>query len=89
MSDASALVQQGLGEAVMVALPMLAAALLAGVVAGGLAARLGLSDPVAGAVLRGLAVLGVLVLMADDLGARARDLATEAWSGLAEVGRGP
>ena len=88
MSDAAAMVQQGLGEAVLVALPLLAAAVGAGLVAGWLGARLGLSDPVASGVLRGLAVLGVLVLMAGELAERAQALAIDAWSELAEVGRG-
>lgn len=88
MTELSALVQEGLGEAVLVALPLLAAALAAGLAAGWLGSRMGLTDPVAAGVLRGLAVLGVLVLMADEVSARARALATAAWSELPEVGRG-
>lgn len=87
MTDLAALVQEGLGVAVMAVVPLLLAGLGGSVVAGWLAARVGLADPVATGVLRGLAVLGALVLVAENLAAQAQAQAEQAWSRLAEVGR--
>ena len=87
MTDLAALVQEGLGQAVVAAVPLLLAGLGGSVVAGWLGGRLGLTDPVAAGVLRGLAVLAALVLVADGLAASAQVLAQDAWSGLAAVGR--
>ncbi|MEM9461810.1 MAG: hypothetical protein AAGF11_47065 [Myxococcota bacterium] len=87
MIDLAALVQEGLGQAVMAVVPLLAAGLGGSVVAGWLAVRMGLTDPVAAGVLRGLAVLAVLVWIAEDLSAQAQTLVDEAWSDLAAVGR--
>lgn len=88
MSDLSALVQEGFGQAITAVLPLLGAALVGSVVAGWLAARVGLSDPVAAAVLRGLAVLVALWLVVEGLSLRAHALTTDTWAQLADVGRG-
>lgn len=87
MTDLAGLVAEGLGDAIEVVVPLLLAGLLGSVVAGWLAVRAGLSDPVAAGVLRGLAVLAALSLMAGDLVEAAQGLAGEAWSELAAVGR--
>ncbi|MCH9681387.1 MAG: hypothetical protein K0V04_08140 [Deltaproteobacteria bacterium] len=87
MNDLSALVAEGLGQAVLAVLPLVVAGLLGAVVAGWLAARMGLQDPVAAGVLRGLAVLVALLLVADGLAQQARDIASDAWSQLSDVGR--
>lgn len=87
MNDLAALVQEGLGLAVMAVVPLLAAGLAGSVLAGWLAVRMGLTDPVAAGVLRGLAVLAVLIWIAEDLSAQAQALVDEAWSDLAAVGR--
>jgi hypothetical protein len=87
MSELGALVQEGLGRAVLAVVPLVVAALLGSAVAGWLAVRIGLQDPTVAGVLRGLAVLGALVLVGDDLAADARSLAGAAWSELAAVGR--
>ncbi len=87
MSELGALVQEGLGQAVLAVVPLVIAALLGSALAGWLALRVGLQDPVAAGVLRGLAVLGALALVADDLAADARAMAEQAWSTLALVGR--
>ncbi|MEX1363789.1 MAG: hypothetical protein AB1Z98_11725 [Nannocystaceae bacterium] len=88
MSELSVLVQEGLGMAVRMMLPLLAAGLVGSLAAGWLGARAGLTDPVAAAVLRGLAVLGMLVLTVDAMTLQARSLAVQAWARLAEVGQG-
>lgn len=87
MTELGPWVQEGLGQAVMAVVPLLLAGLLGSALAGWLAARMGLQDPVMAGVLRGLAVLGALVMTADELGDEARRLASEAWGGLAAVGR--
>lgn len=87
MIDLAAWVHEGLGVAVMAVVPLLAAGLLGSVVAGWLAVRIGMTDPVAAGVLRGLAVLVALVLVADQLVDGARELTDRAWSELAAVGR--
>lgn len=87
MSDLGGLVLDGLGEAVRGVVPLALAGLGGSVVAGWLSVRIGLNDPVAAGVLRGLAVLGALVLLAGGLVASAQGLAGEAWSQLAAVGR--
>ncbi|MCA9652485.1 MAG: hypothetical protein H6712_23315 [Myxococcales bacterium] len=89
MSELPLVVQHGLGRALVLGLPLLGAGLAGSVLAGWLGARVGLGDPVAGAVVRGLAVLGVLVLMSEMLGMQALELASETWSQLAVVGREP
>lgn len=87
MSELGTLVQEGLGQAMLAVLPLLLAGLLGSALAGWLAVRMGLQDPVMAAVLRGLAVLGALVMIANELGDDARRLASDAWSELAAVGR--
>lgn len=87
MTELGPWVQEGLGRAVMVVAPLVLAGLLGSAVAGWLAVRMGLQDPVMTGVLRGLAVLGALVMTADELAGEARRLASEAWGGLAAVGR--
>lgn len=87
MSELGALVQEGLGLALAAVLPLLLAGLVGSAVAGWLAVRLGLHDPVMAGVLRGLCVLGALVLTANELGDAAQRLASEAWGELAAVGR--
>jgi putative effector of murein hydrolase len=87
VSELSALVQEGLGQAVLAVVPLLLAGLLGSALAGWLAVRMGLQDPVMAGVLRGLAVLGALVMTADELGGEARRLASEAWGELSAVGR--
>lgn len=87
MSELGPWVQEGLGRAVMAVVPLVLAGLLGSALAGWLAGRMGLRDPVMAGVLRGLAVLGALVMTADELGAEAQQLASEAWGGLAAVGR--
>lgn len=87
MSELGALVQEGLGHAVLALLPLVVAALLGSALAGWLALRVGLQDPVAAGVLRGLAVLGALALFADELVVDARRVADEAWSALPSAGR--
>ena len=88
MSELGPLVQEGLGQAVMAVVPLLLAGLLGSVVAGWLAVRMGLQDPVMVGVLRGLCVLGALVSTAEELGDEAHRLASETWGELAAVGRG-
>lgn len=88
MSELGPWVQEGLGQAVMAVAPLVLAGLLGSALAGWLAVRMGLQDPVMAGVLRGLAVLGALVMTADELGDAARRLAGEAWGELAAVGRG-
>jgi hypothetical protein len=87
VSELGPLVQEGLGQAVLAVVPLLLAGLLGSALAGWLAVRMGLQDPVMAGVLRGLAVLGALVMTADELGDEARRLASEAWGELAAVGR--
>jgi hypothetical protein len=87
MSALGPLVQEGLSQAVLAVLPLVVAGLLGSALAGWLGARMGLQDPVMTGVLRGLVVLGALVLTARQLGDDAQRLAREAWSGLAAVGR--
>lgn len=87
MTDLAALVQEGLGAALMAMVPLLVAGLAGSVVAGWLAVRMGLTDPVAAGVLRGAAVLAALVLCVDDLTEQAQALTARAWSELAAVGR--
>ncbi len=87
MNDLAALVQEGLGEAVLAVLPLVAAALIGALVAGMLALRMGLTDPVAAGVLRGMAVLVALLLAADGLAERAQQLTVAAWSQLSGVGQ--
>lgn len=88
MSELGPWVQEGLGHAVMAVAPLVLAGLLGSAIAGWLAVRMGLQDPVMVGVLRGLSVLGALVMTADELGEEARRLASEAWGELAAVGRG-
>ncbi len=85
MTDLSALVFEGQGLAVYAVVPLLVAGLGGSLVAGWLALRLGLSDPVAAGVLRGLAVLGALAFVAEDWAADATRLASHSWSQLGEV----
>lgn len=85
--DLAALVQEGFGLAIGVVVPLLVAALVAALVAGWLAAKFGLTDPVAAAVLRTAAVLAVLVWGAQELATSAHRLASETWAQLTEVGR--
>lgn len=87
MSELGPLVQEGLGRAVMVVVPLVLAGLVGSVLAGWLALRMGLQDPVMTGVLRGLAVLGALVMTVDELGDEATRLASEAWGELGAVGR--
>jgi hypothetical protein len=87
VSELGPLLQEGLGQAVMAVVPLLLAGLVGSAVAGWLAVRMGLQDPVMAGVLRGLCVLGALVTTADELGDEARRLASETWGGLAAVGR--
>jgi hypothetical protein len=87
VSELGPLVQEGLGRAVMAVAPLVLAGLLGSAVAGWLAVRMGLQDPVMTGVLRGLAVLWALVATADGLGTEALRLASEAWGELAAVGR--
>lgn len=87
MTELPALVQEGLGQAVLAVLPLVVAGLLGSALAGWLAMRMGLHDPVMAGVLRGLLVLGALVLTAEELGHDARRLASEAWAELPAVGR--
>lgn len=87
MTELGPLVQEGLGQAVLAAVPLLVAALGGGALAGWLGARMGLQDAVAAGVLRGAAVLLALVIVADDLAERARTLAADTWAELAAVGR--
>jgi len=87
VSELSPLVQEGLWLAVMAVMPLVLAGLLGSMVAGWLAVRMGLQDPVMAGVLRGICVLGALVTTADELGEEARRLASETWGELAAVGR--
>lgn len=87
MSELGPLVQEGLGLAVTAVVPLVLAGLVGSAVAGWLAVRMGLQDPVMTGVLRGLAVLAALVTTADELGDEARRLATETWGELAAAGR--
>lgn len=87
MSELGPLVQEALGRAIVAVVPLLLAALGGGAIAGWLAGRLGLQDPVTAGVLRGLAVLAALVLVAEGLADGACTLAADAWSELPAVGR--
>lgn len=87
MTELGPWVQEGLGQAVMAVVPLLLAGLLGSALAGWLATRMGLQDPVMAGVLRGLAVLGALVMTAEELGDEARRLASGAWGELSAVGR--
>ena len=88
MTDLGAVVREGLGTAVMAVVPLVAAGLAGSAAAGWLGGRVGLTDPVAIGVLRGLAVLGALVLVGDALAEQAVTLVDQSWSGLATAGRG-
>lgn len=88
MIELGARVQEGLGQAVVAVVPLVAAGLVGSVLAGWLAVRLGLRDPVMAGVLRGLCVLVALVTTADALADEARRLAGQAWGELGAVGRG-
>jgi hypothetical protein len=87
VTELGPLVQEGLGRAVMAVAPLVLAGIVGSVVAGWLAVRLGLRDPVMTGVLRGLAVLWALVSFADELGGEALTLASETWGELGAVGR--
>jgi putative effector of murein hydrolase len=80
-------VQEGLGQAVMAVVPLVVAGLVGSALAGWLAMRMGLQDPVMAGVLRGLFVLGALAAVAEELGEDARRFATAAWGELSAVGR--
>ncbi|MEM7159787.1 MAG: hypothetical protein AAF799_43505 [Myxococcota bacterium] len=86
MTDLPGLVLEGLGLAVTVVLPLLLAGVLGSLVAGWLAARIGLSDPVAAGVLRGLAVLGALAFVVGDWAETAQTMTADTWSRLSAVG---
>ena len=86
MTDLSALVFEGLGLAVMLVVPLLVAGVLGSVVAGWLSTRIGLSDPVAAGILRGLAVLGALAFVVEDWAETAQTVTAETWSQLGAVG---
>lgn len=87
MTELGPLVQEGLGRAVMAVAPLVLAGLVGSVVAGWLAVRMGLRDPVMTGVLRGIAVLWALVSTSEELGGEALRLAGETWGELGAVGR--
>lgn len=77
------------GFALVLALawPLLGAA-VAGVIAGGIAARLtGIQDPALGLVARMLAVVVAIALLATGMAAAVLAFTDEAWSGLPALGR--
>lgn len=82
------LVHDGLFAAVLWALPLFAAAALASIVAGGLAARVGLSDPALGLVMRAAFVVLALALVGRSIGADVQAFATDALARLPALGRG-
>lgn len=82
------LVNDGLLSAVIWALPLFAAAAVASIAAGWLAARVGLQDPALGLVMRAASVVLALALVGPSIGANVQALASETLGRLSAVGRG-
>ena len=81
-------VNDGLLSAVVWALPMFAAAAVASIVAGWLAARMGLVDPALGLVMRAAFVVLALAFVGGSIGANVRALASDTFGRVPALGRG-
>ncbi len=89
MSDALAAVHDGFAVALLIALPLLAAA-VAGVLATAVATRaLGLSDPTLGLLLRAVAVFAAIAAFGAGWAAQLGEHTRSAWQRLGALGRGP
>lgn len=87
MIEIADVVRDGFALVLALAWPLVGAA-LAGVIAGGIAARLtGVQDPALGLVLRMLAVVVAIAMLATGMAAAVRAFTEEIWSALPELGR--
>jgi flagellar biosynthesis protein FliQ len=87
VSELVAVVQQGLGLAILLVLPIVGAALVGSLVASVLATVAGLQDQTAALIARTLAVILAAVLIAEGAATETRTFTSEWWSRLPEIGR--
>jgi type III secretory pathway component EscS len=81
-------VREGFALVLALSWPLVGAA-VAGVLAGGIAARLtGLQDPAVGLVTRMIAVVVAIALLATGMAAAVQAFTDETWSALSALGRG-
>jgi flagellar biosynthesis protein FliQ len=87
VSEVVAVVQQGLGLAILVVLPLLGAALVGSLAASVLATVTGLQDQTVALIARTLAVIVAAVLVAESAAEEARAFTASWWAQLADIGR--
>lgn len=81
-------VRQGFGLVILLALPIVAAAVVASAAAGMLAARVGVQDSTVTLVARALAVVLAVGLTLGSLGGETLAFTESLWGGIASVGTG-
>ena len=82
------LVQQGFGLVIEIAVPLLLAALVGVLAAAGIARAFGIQDPAMGLLTRAIAVIAAIAVLGVGWAASITAFTSEAWSGLAALGRG-
>jgi flagellar biosynthesis protein FliQ len=87
VSETVAVVQQGLGLAILVVLPIVGAALVGSLVASVLAMVTGLQDQTIAVIARTLAVIVAAVLVVESAAGEIRELTSQWWAKLPQIGR--
>lgn len=87
MSELVDVVQQGLGLAILLVLPIVGAALVGSLVASMLATMTGLQDQTVALIARTLAVIVAAVLVVESAAEEARAFTSRWWAQLPEIGR--
>jgi type III secretory pathway component EscS len=88
MTELFDLVREMLVLAVYLVLPLAAAGLVGGIVGGLLVGLIGLQDQTTAMLVRAASVVLVLFVTGAAMRAEVETFATEAWAGLADLGRG-
>jgi len=87
VSELVAVVQQGIGLAILVVLPIVGAALVGSLVASVLASVTGLQDQTIALIARTLAVIVAAVLVVENAAEETRAFTAKWWAQLPEIGR--